>query len=420
MESLPPVNSTFKQNYNLIELHVGFAAPFVNGNQLTHQNGETEIFENFHLTLNGFSWVETIDYRYLYDLNTNIIPFGDDEALLQSFPNLSPDEFITMHKMLTDRDFDEANVKLLQSHTKNMETWMYTVICNLHKIDEESRQMCKQLFFRSEEKLVKYEHLVKLLKNKQLLEDRESGSSMENSGLNKVFRAMTSLFSLGSQRNPSMLSERNLERHTRIEESRAVRAILSENANNNGGENKSVSGKSGQQITPSGVGSKKRTSFFARSMGTRSAMDKKEIAGGVGGSGSVLPTGAVTGPQTALDVAKNTALLKIEVTRGNEAQAGVVMYDITLRMAGKKGMKSPTGGSNIYKVSQRFSAFKKLWMSLIDINNESLKPTTNSVGSGPPASAYQDFIQMIKPPFPALPMKCYLGFSLNESELSQR
>ena len=388
MNNLPPVNSSIKQNLNLIELHVGFAAPFANPD---HKIGEHEIYFNFHLTINNFEWYETIEYRFLYDLNTNIIPFGDDDAVLQTFPNLSADEYAAVYRMMSDRDFDEANTKLLQSHVKSMETWMYTVLSNLHKVDEESRQMCKQLFFRSEEKLIKYEHLLKLLKNKQLLEEQDQNP--ENAGLNKVFKAMTSLFSLPTTRNPSVLSERNLEKHVKLEANKAAKAATVEKDR--------VSVQEKETKDPN-----KRRSIFARSMGARSAKDKNEKVDSLAFQG-----------HTALDVAKNTALLKVEVTRGNEAQQGVVMYDITLRMAGKKSASTaPTGGSNIYKVSQRFSAFKKLWLSLVDINNESLKPANQTNNASP----YQDFIQLIKAPFPALPMKCYLGFSLNETELSQR
>ena len=94
--------------------------------------------------------------------------------------------------------------------------------------------------------------------------------------------------------------------------------------------------------------------------------------------------------------------------RGEETAQGVVVYEISIRVVGKK-YKNPM----VYTVSQRFSLFKKLWTQLHEIDAE-LKTQTK------PPSPYADFVHLITAPFPSLPMKCYLGLSLNDSELSQR
>lgn len=418
---IPPINYDLRYSKmsKLLVLHVGYASP------LTIPHEENEIFFNFHLDINGYHWNETVEYRFLYDLNTNIIPYSDDEQL-NNFPNLTIDEYSSMHKLLRDIDYDEASMKILLATIRSMETWMYTVLTHLHKIDEESRQMCKQLFFRSEEKLTKYEYLYKILKNKELGRDYpNSSATMDTSfhSINKVFKTMTSLFSLQSHHSGDnvgqpKLSEVNLVKHSKIQE--AKRGSITNNT-----------------TKPA----KKRQSIFARSLGTSSARDKRETNNTLG---------AIPPKHTALDVAKNTALLKVEVSRGNEALQGVVMYDITLRSTGKRaiasitttksntssgksegGGNSPKGSlipSNVYKTSQRFSSFKKLWLQLNEVNQRLLtkgndrssmseEVTRGSLTAGP---SFQDFIQLIKAPFPALPMKCYLGFSLNESELSQR
>lgn len=221
------IHNPIRQNLTLIELHVGYSSPDLlieedsRKKPPTHHSEEHEIYFNFHLTINGFNWYEMIEYRFLYDLNSNIIPSGETEdTLLTTFPNFSQEEFATLHKMLKLHDYDEGTIRVLQSNLRAMETWAYALLCNLHKIDEESRQMTKQLFFRSEEKLVKYEHLLKLLKNRQYLEEQERNEA--SSGINYVFRAMTSLFSLkpSMPSTASALSERNLQKHTKQQESR--------------------------------------------------------------------------------------------------------------------------------------------------------------------------------------------------------
>jgi hypothetical protein len=434
-------SSSTSSTYRLLELHVGYNSPYVT----IDDNEGNEIFFNFHLIINNFNWVEIVEYRFLYDLNTNIIPFSEEGSeAFNSFPNLNIEEYSAIHRLLCEKEYDEATVKLLTSHIRNMETWMNTILLNLHKIDEESRQMLKQLFFRSEEKLHKYDHLMKLLKDKELLmnsiRDKENGG---NNPLNKVFKTMTSLFSLGGGTGPgassrtdpssairsvSTLSERNLEKHTKIQE------YKSQIQQSNEMETASNSQQGGELVKA------KRKSMFSRSFGSKSARDKHEsMPVMINTTGN--PVGGTYGktPHTALDVAKNTSLLKVEVTRGNEAQQGVVMYDIILRMTGKKVNQPQNAGKqqqihHIYKCSQRFSTCRKLWQSLNEINAQLLLQEDGKVGNGRkeddhmtgraslsnvPAS-YRDFIQLIKSPFPALPMKCYLGFSLNESELSQR
>lgn len=417
-KNLPPINSELHGKMSkLLELHVGFAFPGA-----LKQEEENEIYFNFHIMLNGFQWVETIEYRFLYDLNSNIIPFSDEDQL-NNFPNLNADQYATIHQMLHVNDFNEPSIKILYSTARTMETWMYTVFCHLHKIDEESRQLCKQLFFRSEEKLVKFDYLWKILKNKELASGHYDG---EKQTINRVFKAMGSLFTSGSNpdgRSKMILSERNLEKHTKLQE------------------------KKGSSVTPSvaskeEIGHPKRKSIFSRSMGTKSAMDKREV----------LNSMTVPPKHTALDVAKNTALMKVEVTRGNEALQGVVWYDITLRAMGKrvqapstnasKSRSKSSGGSPktsnaasspmpsmVYRVSQRFSTFKKLWLQLNEVNQQFLQKAKNTAkkdtdgevfSSSSSAAPFANFILLIKAPFPALPMKCYLGFKLNESELSQR
>jgi hypothetical protein len=448
-------SSSSSSAYRILELHVGYCSPYV----IIDDNEGNENFFNFHLTINNFDWVETVEYRFLYDLNTNIIPFSDETEAFNQFPNFNTEEYASVHRLLSEKEYDEATVKLLTSHIRSMQTWMSTILLNLHKIDEESRQMLRQLFFRSEEKLLKYDHLMKLLKDKDLLMNslREKEAN-GNNPLNRVFKTMTALFSLGGSgsgtgassrtdpstgRSVSTLSERNLEKHTKQQE---YKAQVQQSKGNDVFDTASNSQQGGGDGIGGGLAkAQRKKSIFARSFGSKSARDKHEsMPVMINTMGNPLAGINGKAPHTALDVAKNTSLLKVEVTRGNEAQQGVVMYDIILRMTGKRLTQPQAVGSgkqqqhinHIYKCSQRFSSFRKLWTSLNEINAQLLLQEGNGGGgngrndinenmtgraslSNVPAS-YRDFIQLIKSPFPALPMKCYLGFSLNESELSQR
>lgn len=133
---------------------------------------------------------------------------------------------------------------------------------------------------------------------------------------------------------------------------------------------------------------------------------RMSIFGGGGGGGG----GDMRESITALEVAEKSNLLRIEVQRGEEAHNGVVMYDIALKIVGKK-YKTPMS----FQTTHRFSHFRKLYRQLVEINQAALQGTDNN---GP--KRISDFMLLFSVDFPPLPMKSYLGLSLNDSELSER
>lgn len=414
----------------ILDIRVGWGSP--------HLTNEEAIYFNFHVTLDEFSWHETIEYGALFELKNTMqlyrVPIDQTQ-----FPNLSED-YEMISAVLSERIFVMENLKMLDRMTKAFESWIKEIFINLGKLDEKSVLIIKQLFFNTKMKLSKYELLLKYTGTSDKSSDSTAKKVASGGRRGSVFTAMTNLLHLPVHSQPKLNSE-NLEKLQQRDGrgSGAVSAVPSKA--------KSVVSERPPTGRGGGVPSSRRTSLAYFGLGgkggtqkTSKASDEDVNSAGGGGAGSGNPT--------ALDIVNNSLLLNTEVQRGQETQQGLVIYEIILKVTGKK-LKAPM----LFIAHQRYSSFQKLYMKLNEINKQlspnlsSNTPATSPTKSNPnsnnnsrnsrnskdnnttpvvatgkasTASPYADFIHLLSAPFPALPMKCYFGMSLNESELSQR
>ena len=465
---------THFQKSQLMDIRVGWSYPI---------DSETLHF-NFHLSIDHYDWKEVIDYYSLEELHQKlqVIPQYSNELEIPTFLLIDRDGITRFQRLLLQTpQYTPQVIKVLDNHLKVLETWIVCILTNLSKFNEDTRRICKTLFFRSVEKINKFELLLLMTSTRDMEINGNSTTSGDNATTgkdgttggavrrgsmmpslspqklqaNRVLKSMNKLFGggNGTGSNASVVSSSSgalSGQHDTVvdEDNRSVMSGFfggggsrSLNRKNLEEMDKNSSRNGGSSVQDGGIGDSNsdggdgRASLMQKAGRRKSLMGRLSSASGIfkknkddrleaidedsdgddGGNGdesgrkskSVGGTGKA---KSALEVAAKSVMLRIEVQRGEETLHGVVVYDITIRVVGKK-YKNPM----VFTASQRFSNFKKLHQKLIDINNE----LTILIKEGKP-SPYADFVHLIKAPFPSLPMKCYLGLSLNDSELSQR
>lgn len=368
----------------MVQISVGWAYP------------SDELLLNVHITYDLLDWTDIVDYKMLADLKKSVNNYSEEFRYI-SFPVLGPEEIEDTLQLLSESQYDHDNVKQLEKMAKTIALWIEKLLTSIGKLDEESRRICKQLFFRSLEKLEKYEMLV----SKSAVPDSgtvTSKDSIEPSGSSGSKRRGSVMDAMGRmfKGNRTMkLNEDNLERYNR----------------NSGDTDYEPSDagtiRNSNQPSPSpkesrmGMAKRATIKLFSSRASDNGMSDNKRRQSFFGG----------TTVHSALEIAEKSNLLRIEVQRGQEAHNGVVMYDILLKIVGKK-YKNPM----IYQTSQRFSHFRKLYHQLVGINQLSLQGDGDNHGP----RRISDFMLLFNTVFPPLPMKSYLGLSLNDSELSER
>jgi hypothetical protein len=360
----------------MIKISVGWAVP------------SDELLLNVHITYDLLDWTNVVDYSMLADLK-KLVDSHSEEFRFLSFPVLGPAEIEDTIRMLSELQYDHDNVKKLEIMTKTIGLWIERLLTNVGKLDEESRKICKQLFFRSSDKLEKFEVLV----SKSAVLDSGTGTSKDTGGGKHRGSVMDAMGRMFKGNRAMKLNEENLERY-----------------NGNSGDTDYEPSDAGtirnsNQPPPSpkegGMGLAKRATMKLFSGRPSDVFDNKGRQSIVGGATA----------HSALEIAEKSSLLRIEVHRGQESHNGVVMYDIHLKIVGKK-YKNPM----MYQTSQRFSHFRKLYHQLVEINQSSLQADGDTHGP----RHISDFMLLFNTIFPPLPMKSYLGLSLNDSELSER
>jgi Tfp pilus assembly protein PilP len=382
-------------------VHVGYSEPV--DNQLAF---------NFHICIEDREWVETIDYFTIFLFDSTINRECDDFKHIQ-FLCFDNDELHKILKILISNEFSFDNLKVLERYRKITETWINFVFDNLQKLQDECKQVLKQHFFRSQDKISSYEaHFY----NSVTARNPNSKPTNRDSIVNMASAAIP---------NPKKLMKRvSITFGAKIDKF----ALPSDE-----------SGKT-----------KKRSIFGGSNVGVGRIKalipDKSEV-------GDDVNKFAATG-KGGDDGAKPKMILKVEVQRGHEEGRGVLSYEIFLRVIpgrrnrnsnnDKKSSFAPDGPSDqiavVHTISQRYSNFRKLLTQLTALNDhyangsqanqlrdpnskqtESNESQSDSNPNGLPraGSPYEDFLEIITAPFP-FGLKSYLGISLNDTDLSMR
>lgn len=377
----------YQDRYN-IHVAVGWAFP----------ETDDELFINVHILYDMMDWTDVVDYKLLQDLKKSVNNHTEEFRYV-SFPALSAGEIMDTIQMLWETEYNSDNIKQLEKMAKTMAVWIESVLSAVGRLDDESRRICKQLFFRSVAKLEKY---ATLATRSATGERKLSNESYDpNHGPQKkrgsVFQTVSRAF--GTGKKEGRLNEANLER---------INGMGNENSSEYEPSEAGTLFKASQSQTSPKAPMNRRASAAIKGMFSSRRSDN----GVSNGHDIDEPSRASIAAPSALEIAEKSTLLRVEVQRGQETQQSVVTYDIILKVVGKK-QKNPMQ----YTTAQRFSHFKRLNQQLIEINNRVLSA---DAGSGIVQKKSTDFMLMFTVNFPALPMKSYLGLSLNDSELSER
>jgi hypothetical protein len=353
-----------------VTIHVGWAAPSDDG-----------FFFNFHINMYGFEWHETVDFEQLISLDSFLSSSASFKHV--PFPAYTSKEQVRIGNVMSNTTtFSSDDIRMLCQFAKILENWINEIFSRATELDNEPRQLLKQIFFRSEEKLLKFD----------ILCDIDDSKAQKNVSKGSILKNIKKRFSM-QPTGTLVLNEKNLAKAARV--------------NSDAKTNKEV-------VIP-----KKRQSIFQGivNMATRSVNGGEKVSAkefdespeDEGDTAGIKDPKSPQVPSAATDAAiKQSALLKIEINRGQEISNGVLVYDINLKVVGKK---NPI----LYSTSQRYSNFKRLFEKLKEINEESSDVSKFKDGRAP----YAHFIHMLSVPFPGVSIKSYL-VGLNDSDLSVR
>lgn len=266
----------------------------------------------------------------------NTINRETDEFRHIQFLSFGNDDVQKVIKSLVSNDYNIDTIKSLERHRKIIQVWINFVFDNVFKLDDECRQLLKQLFFLSVEKIACYErHFFN-----SIAASKDSSSS-------------TSL--------PKKMSSSIVHRGIFNKKVKFGTTFSRD-------KNKSF-------ILPEDSSSQKRTSIFGGTI--------RDFMSDVGGNAKLK-----TEPKPE-SVTAAPKILKVEVQRGHggEGGRGVLTYEINLRVRissidkdkekdkgkGKhKGkQKQPPQQQEppvVHTTHQRYSNFKKFMTKLFDLN----------------------------------------------------
>lgn len=349
-----------KETAAIIDVKVGWG----------HTEFDDVIIFNFHLAMDELEWYETIDYTSLSSIDALVNKTPSFENI--PFPIFDRDDYIQLNDIFSSDVYDPEAIKTLERHRVIMEMWTIHILNNISLLDHDARQLCKQFFFRTPEAVLKFLQLFRgTTEKKRVRIQLGDGETHDTKKMNLLSVVSHSFF---KRNRRSGLSKQNLERIN----------------------SKKGGSKSGAQ-TASVRSADRKSIFDVMKKMTRSVDDSKEDR--------------EDDELQRLSELNKTTVLKIEVQRGQELKAGVLLYDITLKVVGKK-FKNPV----VHTTHQRYSKFRLLWKKLIECNEQ----WSNSVEVTNSSTPYAHFMRLIHSPFPDLTMKSYLMLPLNDTELSER
>jgi hypothetical protein len=369
----------------LVSIQVGWGEPTEDG----------DFIFNFHIQMGRTSWREMTDYKSLSALN---IAFKESREEFKSipFPHFGKKESAFIVSVFQETKYDKEKIKAIERHRSLMEIWINTITDNISRVSTETRRLCRVLLFTTEENSSRFDGWMRSLGifDSNSLESIEEGDeSAQRSSL-----LISSLLN-GNHKHksaPLTLSRRNLDKTLKKKDYLRGNVAGTETVC-------SDSKTEGARSVFSNL-------FAHKAKSVMSDEEPKELAG----DEAIQALSAHN---------KIHILLTTEVQRSQEAHSGVQVYSVYLRVTGRGS--SPV----VFRVFQRYNVFKQLWHKLLEINDEVTNQNGNTTTTAAAAAAssgnnrappYANFIKMIISPFPACPVKSYLGLSLNEAELQER
>jgi hypothetical protein len=365
----------------LVNIQVGWGEPTEDG----------DFIFNFHIQMGRTSWREMTDYKSLSALN---IAFKDSREEFKTipFPHFGKKESAFIVSVFQETRYDKEKIKAIERHRSLMEIWINTITDNIARVSSETRRLCHILFFTTDEYSARFEAWMRSqgIFDSSSLESIEEGEESSQKSNHLIYSLLNGNHK--SKSAPLTLSRRNLDKTLKKKD------YLRGNV-------------AGTETVYSDSKTEGARSIFSNMFGQKaksvmSDEDPKELVG----DEAIQALSAHN---------KIHILLTTEVLRSQESHSGVQVYSVHLRVTGK-------GSSPIlFRVFQRYNVFKQLWHKLLEINDEITNKSTTTAAaaatsSGNKSLPYANFIKMITSPFPASPVKSYLGLSLNEAELQER
>lgn len=362
----------------LLNIRVGWGEP----------TEEEDFIFNFHINMGLVCWREMADYKSLCTLN---IAFKESSSEYSNipFPAFGKRESQVIMELMRQTECNVEKIKAIERHRAMMEIWINCIMNNIFLISSDARHICRCLFFSSNENTARFDGWMRA--NGVHEANLDSIEEAEESRMST--HALFSIMGNNKADNSMVLNRRNLNKTLKKKD--YLRSNVAGSETNNSDKNSE---------TKSVI-----SSFFKHK--ARTVMSEETATEDV--------------IQALSAQNKTSVVMTTEVQRGLEAQSGVIVYSIYLRVQGK------TTAPIIHRVFQRYNGFKQLWNKLVEINEEvtsgrgavagaSGRNNSNG-GTGLSAKpAYANFIRLIASPFPASPIKSYLGLSLNEAELTER
>lgn len=351
------------------------------------------------------SWREMADYKSLCTLN---IAFKESSSKYNHipFPALGNKYSQSIMECMRLKVFNLEKINTLERHRAQMETWINCIMNNIFTVSSNVRHICRCLFFSSEQNCARFDSWMRSNgiheANLDIIEEGEDESRQTTTQL---------LFSITGSNNPipdnsAVLSRQNLNKALKKKDYLLKNVAGSEtNNSDNGSESRSI-----------------LSSFFKHK--TNKSVMSEDTVREISGTSSIEDVIQALSAQN-----KTSILMTTAVQRGQEAESGVQLYNVYLRIQGK------TSTPIIHRVFQRYNGFKKLCSKLIEIDEEVTSRQNNSnTTDGNPSGrnnstgmqmqstkpAYAHFMKLVTSPFPTSPIKSYLGLSLNDAELTER
>jgi hypothetical protein len=360
----------------LVSVRVGWGEPTEDG----------DFIFNFHIRMGQTGWREIAEHKSLTALDI-AFKASSKEFELSQFPLLTKKESTYIHQIMQNTNYDPKGLQKLESLRASVEVWVNTIMVNIARVSRDTRRLCRSLFFATFENTYRFDGWM-----------REMGiyegslgaiSETDETRSSHVIYSLLNGNSSGTQPD-AVLSRRNLDKALKRKDH------LRKNVAGTATINSDSRSESTRSIF---------RGFFNKSKSVVSEEETKEQLG----------------DETLVTMSAHERIkvvLSSEVQRSAETQSGVQVYTVILRVRGK--VAAPV----VFRVFQRYSSFKQLSQQLVEINDAISNTAATKSGSaattGGKAAPYANFIKLIASPFPASPVKSYLGLSLNEQEINER
>lgn len=384
-----------------------------------------QLLINFHIVIDNFEWTVV---RYYRDILRTINEIQKDCVELQqlSFLDNSLDEILNVVSLLKLTMFIPSSVKYLELFRRSIEDYFNLLFNLYYTLSNNSKQLFKDFLFDTKQRRELYNDYVSAHQIKK-----------KKKGMNKIFHSVTKAFTGGhgnSHSNSNGNGYGNNENgEEQLELNKKNLSVVSKNVSKTKNGGNSIHG----DIRPQS-GNKSLSIFnFYKSKA-------KTIADNVTKKSSD-EMNSQDNNQTDANTFRNANQLKVCVQRGQEMSHGVLEYEISLRVIssqnktnnndnttdsrsgsrsnsqnGSKVNKKKSSLPIVYTTHQRYRKFKMLWIALEDMSKSRKAESSINSDIDKNSQSYANFMELMKNPFPSLPVRAYLGFSLTDSDLALR